>query len=93
MLTNYGLYIFTFTTNLTDRAAVMTNKTASLEPVATRLIEVYFDSFNQELAMNAYGYAFLVSKNTSATTFDIFLGGVAFNGNQNSKLLRMIKID
>jgi len=77
---------------LTDRAAVMANKT-SLEPVATRLIEVYFDYFNQELASNAYGYAFLVTKNTSATTFDIFLGGVSFNGNQNSKLLRMIKID
>ena len=93
VLSNYGIYIFTFSTNLTNRADVLANKSAALEPLTVRLIETYFNSFNHELASNAYGYAFLVARNTSINSFDIFLGGVSFNGNQNSKVLRMIKID
>lgn len=55
-------------------------------------MQLYFDTFSNQLAANEYGYAFLVTKNTSMSNFDVYLGGVAFNAPQNSKVLRMIRL-
>lgn len=90
VLSNYGLYIYTFGVNLTSRAEVMGNN--SLVPLSTRAVQLYFDTFSNQLASNDYGYAFLVTKNTSVSNFDVYLGGVAFNAPQNSKVLRMIRL-
>jgi hypothetical protein len=38
ILSNYGLYIFTFATNLTDRAEIMKNPDSALEPFSKRCI-------------------------------------------------------
>lgn len=53
---------------------------------------MYFDKYNYELAQNNYGYAFLVTKQYSVNSFEVFLGGVSFNALENSKILRMISI-
>jgi hypothetical protein len=92
VLSNYGLYIFSFKANLTNRAEVLASPVTALTPLTQRVIQIYFDKFSYQLASNAYGYAFLVTRNTSVSNFDVFLGGVAFNAQWNSKILRMIRI-
>jgi len=66
ILTNYGLYIVTFKVDLTDRTAVLSNPSVTLKPLAVRTIKLYFDQYNYEIAANTYGYAFLVTKNSTA---------------------------
>ena len=53
---------------------------------------MYFDSYNYELASNPYGYAYLVTKELTANNFGVYLGAVAFNAMENSKVLKMIPI-
>jgi hypothetical protein len=81
VLTNYGIFIFTFETDLTSRIDGLTNQSSALEPLSVRLIDRYFNSFNKELASNDFGYACLALYNTSRTTYDIYLAGISFNGN------------
>lgn len=92
ILSNYGLYVFTFGVNLTDRNSWILTHDQALRPIQSRVIQLYFDKFNYQLATNSYGYAFLVTKNTSVSNYDVYLGGVSFNALENSKILRMIKI-
>jgi len=92
ILSNYGLYVFTFKTNLTDRAEVLQNPKVTLEPFQKRVIQLYFDEFNYELAWNPYGYAYIVTKYSAANSFTVYLGGVSFNAMVNSKILKMIPI-
>ena len=84
--------MFTFKANLTNRAEVIINPDVTLEPIQKRVMQLYFDQYNYELASNPYGYAYLVTKYTSANSFTVYLGGVSFNAMINSKVLKMIPI-
>jgi len=84
--------VLTFRVNLTDRIAVLQNPHLTLKPLAIRTLKLYFDQYNYELAGNQYGYAYLVTKNTSSQNFAVFLGGVSFYGQANSRILKMLPI-
>lgn len=84
--------MLTFRVNLTDRNAVLQNPQITLKPLAIRTLKLYFDQYNYELAANRYGYAYLVTKNTSSQNFAVYLGGVSFYGQANSRVLKMLPI-
>lgn len=84
ILSNFGIYIYNFQTNLTNIHEVMWNPKTTLVPVSTRIIRVTYDKYNSRVASNEYGYAFLVRKNTARTDFEIYLGVVSFYQGMNS---------
>jgi len=62
VLTNYGIFIYDFEVDLTDRNQIFPFFDKTLIPFQRRIMRFQFDTFNHELASNQYGYAFLITK-------------------------------
>ncbi|CDW88978.1 UNKNOWN [Stylonychia lemnae] len=92
VITNYGFFVYTFNVSLCDRDQVLDNFETSLIPVQTRIIRNKFDFFDQDLAINKYGYAFLVNKQGAFGNFDVYVGAVSFFSGLNSKMFKLTYI-
>lgn len=78
--------------DLTDRNQIFPFFENTLEPYQRRVIRYQFDTLNHELASNQYGYAFLMTKPTSKTTFDLYLGVISFFAQQESRVFKVMKV-
>jgi hypothetical protein len=75
-LTNYGIFIFTFTKNMTDNDYNFKNYT-------TRIIRLHSLAeakvkYSWNFAANSWGYAFLVMLYNTHTTYNLYLGFMSF---------------
>lgn len=56
------------------------------------VIRFYTKTYNQKIAANGWGYAFLVKIENNYNNFDYYLGAVSYYSNGLSKLYKMFYI-
>lgn len=89
VVSNHGIFIYTFEERLDNRNDILQGK---LVPKRVRVIRMQFEYYNYRMARNKYGYAFLVTKSTGRSTFDVYVGAVSYYSSQNSQMFRKIYI-
>eukprot|EP00347_Sterkiella_histriomuscorum_P013952 403362730 len=92
IISSIGIHIFNFAVDLSDKYQILPDYNSTLEPIQKRIIRYHFDQFDNELAFNDYGYSFLMTKSTSKTNYDVYLGVVSFYASSTSKLFKIIKV-
>lgn len=92
LITNYGFFFYHYNVNLTDRTQIFPYYQAALTPAFHRIIRYEMDNFNNELSMNPYGYAFLMTEYNDSINYDVILGTVSFFSGTNNKIFRLKQI-
>ncbi|CDW89229.1 UNKNOWN [Stylonychia lemnae] len=92
IFTNYGIYIYTFDVNLQDRSQVFPDYKTNMKIKKKLILRIQFDQLDSGIQGNEYGYTFLTRVNTSQSTYDTYLGAVAFYSGTQSKILKLVKL-
>jgi len=65
LLTSYGIYIYTFDKDLTNRTEIFPDFKNNLKIEKKLILRIYFNDDYSEIAGNSFGYAFLTKIYTS----------------------------
>eukprot|EP00347_Sterkiella_histriomuscorum_P013212 403365576 len=92
LLTNYGIYIYTFGVNLQDRSQIFPDFEQNLFVRQKSILRITFDEYSTDVARNKYGYTFLVKQNITQNSYDAYLGAVSFYAGSQSQILKLKKL-
>eukprot|EP00347_Sterkiella_histriomuscorum_P022787 403337163 len=90
IITNYGIYIFTFRQDLRNDTSYFSDSQYKFEIIKKHVLRIPIDLFNSKIAINQYGYAFLVQKTTENNVSKIYLALVSFYSKITQKILKVI---
>ncbi|CDW88489.1 UNKNOWN [Stylonychia lemnae] len=93
LLTNFGIYIFSFNIDLTNRTQIfIDDQKPNITIIKKQIIRRSFNQITSNIAQNQYGYAFLAKQIITKDSFYVYLGAISLYSSFKSKVLGLFMI-